>query len=120
MLAGLKDHAWSLEEFGGIIGQQSTTNRGMINKKNTGRAFGVLLAIMYGSLTTATLHRFWPALRGLTWLIFAGLCVGIYFAGYWVLVDRPAELNRKFPISGKELRRRKREFYDWLDSLGQP
>jgi hypothetical protein len=54
----------------------------------------------------------------LTLLVFTGLFVGLYFAGFWALVDRPDELNKKFPISSKELRRRKKEIYDWLDSLG--
>jgi hypothetical protein len=43
----------------------------------------------------------------------------LYCAGFWALVDRPAELDRKFPTSSKELRRRKKELYDWLDSLGR-
>jgi|ERR1051326_436344 hypothetical protein len=33
--------------------------------------------------------------------------------------DRPEEVRKRIPISSKELRRRKKEFYDWLDSQGR-
>jgi hypothetical protein len=48
-------------------------------------------------------------------LIFMGIWLGFYAAGSWAFF---AQLNTKIPISGKELRRRKKEFYDWLASLG--
>jgi hypothetical protein len=43
----------------------------------------------------------------------------LVLAGFWTLVDRPTEPDRKFPTSSKELRRRKKGLYDWLDSLGR-
>jgi hypothetical protein len=90
------------------------------NKKTTGRVWGILFGIPFGSLIATIAHHLWPELEiALIFLIFVGLCVGFYFAGLWVMVDHPAELDRKFPISSKELRRRRKEFYDWVDSLGR-
>jgi hypothetical protein len=54
----------------------------------------------------------------LVWLIFICLSLAC-IAGFWALVDRPTAPDRKFPTSSKELRRRKKELYDWLDSLGR-
>jgi len=45
----------------------------------------------------------------LVWLIFICLFIGLYCAGFWALVDRPVELDRKFPTSSKELRRRQKK-----------
>ncbi len=33
---------------------------------------------------------------------------------FWAFVERPAELNKKFPLSSKERRNRIRRFYDSL------
>lgn len=90
----------------------------MISKENSGRAYGVVLAAIYATLITVTVHDVWPRLHIALALLFIGLFVGIYFTGLWMLVYRPAELDKKFPLSSKELRRRKKEFYAWLDSLG--
>ncbi|HXM21751.1 MAG TPA: hypothetical protein VN948_10855 [Terriglobales bacterium] len=91
----------------------------MIDKKSTGRFFGVILAATFGSLIAETI-RLWLGLHlAATLLVFIGLWIGFYFTGTWTIIDRPAELDRKFPISSKELRRRKKEFYDWVDSLGR-
>ena len=92
----------------------------MLNKKNYGRAFGVCLATIYASMIAGTVYETWPGYAWLVWLIFICLFIGFYCAGFWALVDRQAELDRKFPISSKELRRRKKELYDWLDTLGRP
>jgi len=87
----------------------------MINKKNSGRFFGAVLATTWGTLITFMVQEHWPGLHILPiLLIFSALWIGFYFAGIWAIIDRPAELNRKFPISSRELRRRKKEFYDWL------
>jgi hypothetical protein len=68
-------------------------------------------------LITFMVKQHWPELHiALILSIFVGLCVGFYFVGIWVIIERPAELNRKFPITGKEFRRRKKELYDWLAS----
>jgi hypothetical protein len=52
-------------------------------------------------------------------IIFIALSIGFYSAGIWVAIDRPVELDKKFPIGSKELRRRKKAFFDWLDSQGR-
>jgi hypothetical protein len=52
-------------------------------------------------------------------LLFIVLWVGIYFTGIWTIFYRPAELDKKIPISSKELRKRKKQFYDELDSMGR-
>lgn len=92
----------------------------MIGKKNTGRFYGACLATIYATLIIGTVYELWSGLHiTLALLIFIALWIGFYFAGVWAAVDRPAELNRKFPISSKELRRRKKTFYDWLDSQGR-
>jgi hypothetical protein len=92
----------------------------MLNKKNIGRAFGVSLATIYATLIAETIYDICPGMHvWLVWLIFICLFTGLYCAGFWALVDRPAELDRKFPTSNKELRRRKQKLYDWLDSLGR-
>jgi hypothetical protein len=65
-----------------------------------------------------TIYDICPGMHAwLVWLIFICLFIGLYCAGFWALVDRPVELDRKFPTSSKELRRRKKGLYDWLDSL---
>jgi predicted PurR-regulated permease PerM len=90
------------------------------SKKTTGRVWGIVLATMFAPTITAILHNLRPELPiALTFLTFVCLWIGFYFTGIWMLVERPAELDRKFPISSKELRRRKKEFYDWVDSLGR-
>jgi Flp pilus assembly protein protease CpaA len=74
---------------------------------------------MYAGLITAALH-IWTGLHtALTLFIFACLWTGFYFAGIWAATDRPAELDKKFPTSSRELQKRKKAFYDWLDSQGR-
>jgi len=89
------------------------------NKKNIGRALGILLATMYAGLIAVTVHIWTGRHAVLTLFIFAGLWIGFYFAGIWAAADRPAELDKKFPTSSKELRKRKKTFYDWLASQGR-
>lgn len=90
------------------------------NKKTVGRVAGVIVAGTFGSLIAASVHSLWRGMpTALTVLLFICLWVGCYFAGLWMQVERPAELDRKFPISSKELRSRKKKFYDWVESLGR-
>jgi hypothetical protein len=91
----------------------------MIGNKNIGRLYGICLATMYATLTTATVRGFWRVSGTLLLVIFVAFWIGFYFTGVWVAVDRPSELNRKLPLRGKELQRRKKEFYDWLASPGK-
>jgi hypothetical protein len=92
----------------------------MIGTKNVGRIFGVCLAVMYTTLVAVAVSGLWPSLHaGLTVLILLGLAVGFYFTGIWVALDRPAELKKKISINSKQLKRRKKEFYDWLTAQGR-
>ena len=89
----------------------------MMSKNNAASAFGALLATMYAALLGVMIHDHWPALHvAILLLILIALWAGFFLAGIWVFLYRPAELSRKFPIRSEELRRRKKEFYDWLDS----
>ncbi len=75
----------------------------MLNKKNIGRAFGVSLATIYATLIAETIYDICPGMHvWLVWLIFICLFTGLYCAGFGALVDRPAELDRKFPTSSKD------------------
>ena len=50
--------------------------------------------------------------------VYVGSAVVLSFA--WRLYfDRPEELGKRIPISSQEHRRRKKAFYDWLDSQGR-
>ncbi len=106
--------------IGGIIGQQNASIRRMMNKNTTAQAYGIILATMFSILVTYVIYGAWPGLHiSLILILFIGLWAGFYLAGIWAILYRPEELNRKFPLSGKELRRRKNEFYDWLSSQGR-
>jgi hypothetical protein len=72
-------------------------------------------ATLYAVLVTLIVRSFNPTLRsGALFLIFACFCVAFYFLWIWVFVQRPAALAKKLPISSKELRRKRQEFYDSL------
>ena len=77
----------------------------MIGKNNIGRFYGVCLATLYAALATGIVYDLWRGVHiAVVLLIFVVLWTGFYFTGIWVAVDRPDELNRKFPLSSKELR----------------
>ncbi len=93
----------------------------MTREKKTGWRRSVLRigtamqAILYAVLVTGIVWRFNPTLPyGALVLIFVGFCIALYFLWIWVFVERPAELAKKLPISSKELRRKRQEFYDNL------
>ncbi len=89
----------------------------MLGKKGSGRGFGVVLGTVYALLVTGVVYHFWPGMNtALAASIFIGVWLAAFLAGTWAFV---AQLNTKIPISGKELRRSKKEFYDWLASLGR-
>jgi hypothetical protein len=59
-------------------------------------------------------HRIHPNLPGPALAVVYGLSV-VILAFFWhVYFAWPKELDRRIPISSKELRRRKKEFYDQL------
>ena len=66
-------------------------------------------------LTIVAFGGLYPAFRPRSLLIaFFVLWIFFSFVWRWVFFDRRAELNTKIPISSKELRRRKRDFFDSL------
>lgn len=91
----------------------------MIAKKSIGPIFGVFIAAVYGTLITVGAHDYLPDMSTWVLLLLSGaLCVALYFVGRWIAVR--SELNKKLPTSSKELRKRRKRFYDWLDSQGPP
>jgi hypothetical protein len=79
------------------------------------RVGAAMQAMLYAVVVALIVWRFNPTLRsGALFLIFAVFSVAFYFLWIWVFVERPAELAKKLPISGKELRRKRQEFYDSL------
>jgi len=91
----------------------------MIAKKSMGPLLGGVTAAVFGTFMMAGFHSYWPDMS--IWvLVFlsAAFFVAFYFAGLWVHV-RNAQ-NKKLPTNSTELRRRTKQFYDWLDSQGSP
>jgi hypothetical protein len=46
--------------------------------------------------------------------IFVVLTSALYVVWMWVFFEHPAKIAKKLPISGKELRRKKKQFFDNL------
>jgi len=79
------------------------------------RVGAAMQAMLYAVVVTLIVWRFNPTLGfGALFLIVAVFSVAFYFLWIWVFVERPAELAKKLPLSGKELRRKRQEFYDSL------
>jgi uncharacterized membrane protein YccC len=79
------------------------------------RVGATMQAMLYALVVMLIVLSFNPTLSsGALFLIFAGFSVAFYFLWIWVFVERPAELAKKLSISGKELRRKRQEFYDSL------
>jgi D-alanyl-lipoteichoic acid acyltransferase DltB (MBOAT superfamily) len=92
----------------------------MMNQRSVGQWLGICMATVYATLVVVMVRGLWHGLHvAVTLLLFVGLWIGFYFAGVWASTERRAELDMKFPTSSKELRRRKKEFYDWLASQGR-
>ena len=90
----------------------------MIGKKSIGALLGACYAVVFGTIITVGIHGYLPHMSvGVLLLLSGALFVGFYFTGRWIAVRN--EQNKKLPTSGKELRRKSQEFYDWLDSLGR-
>ena len=51
---------------------------------------------------------------GVLFLIFVVLTFALYVAWMWIFFEHPAEIAKKLPTSGKELRRKKKQFFDDL------
>jgi hypothetical protein len=89
----------------------------MLSKKNAGRAYGVLVGFVIAISATSLFSEYLRLRLIPTVLLFIILEVACYHMGIWLMIERPEELDKKFPLSTKERRRRRQAFYDWLNSL---
>ncbi len=56
---------------------------------------------------------------GIACLVLVVLSAVFYACWMWLFFWHPDEIRKRIPISSKELRRRKKAFYDWLASQGR-
>lgn len=90
----------------------------MIGKKASAALTGALYSLFFGVLFSAFIFGSWPQLPILVKLLISGvLAFAFYFLGVWIFVRN--EQNKEIPTPSHELRRRKKAFYDWLDSRGR-
>ena len=85
----------------------------MISKRNNAQIFAACLATMYASLAVVTVRWLVPHIARPILVFFLGIWIGFYRTGIWVFVERPAELDKKFPPSQRELEAGKKRFFDW-------
>jgi hypothetical protein len=91
-----------------------------MSKDTFARAYGIVLAAMFAILITDLIYGGWPRLHIAVLLAMSiVLATGFFILGIWIVSYRAEELNRKFPTSGAERRRRNKQFYDWLRSQGR-
>jgi ammonia channel protein AmtB len=88
----------------------------MMGRKRIERIFGALFATTYAALITGGLSH--QSRIATLLFVFVVSWIVIYFVGVWI-ERRREELTKKIPVSGKELRRRTKQFYDWLASQGR-
>jgi hypothetical protein len=90
----------------------------MIGRKSATRLTGLLYGLFFGSSFSAVALQIFPHSHPvLKCLIITVFAVSFYCVGVWVSTRE--ELNKKFPTPSHELRRRRKDFYDWLDSQGR-
>ncbi len=91
----------------------------MISRKSIGPLLGLFYAAVFGTFASIWIHDYLPELSTRTFVLLSGAgFVAFYFAGLWI--DGREEENRKLPTNSKELRKRTKRFYEWLDSQGRP
>jgi len=74
-----------------------------------------LYALGSAVLTVVAIEPIYPAIRPRSLLIVFFLLWFLFsFVWRWVFFERGPELHRKIPVSSKELRQRKKEFFDDL------
>src|ERR1700757_4440894 len=89
----------------------------MIGKKSIGNLVGAWYAAIYGALIMMVICAYWPGMSIAVFLLLSSaVCIAVYWAGRWIHARK--ELNKKLPVSSKELRRRKKDFYDRLAKQG--
>jgi hypothetical protein len=85
------------------------------------RAGSAVMAVGFSMLGLMMFHQNWRGRELVPGVLLFVLFWAIFYRiGIWVVVDRPAELRKRIPISGNELRETRKEFYDWLASQGAP
>jgi hypothetical protein len=89
----------------------------MIGRKSAIHLNGLLYGLFFGSIFSALALIFPHSHPVLKCLIIGVFVVSFYFVGAWVSIRE--ELNKKIPTPSHELRRRKKDFYAWLDSQGR-
>lgn len=78
------------------------------------RLGSAVVGMGYAGLLTGFVQDLWRRLGPVPLIsIFIVLWIVSYQGLLWLFVDRTAELEKKFPITSQELRRRKKAFYDW-------
>jgi hypothetical protein len=87
----------------------------MMGKKAIDQAYAVFLAMIYAGLITEGVDHQVSIRAEIT--VFLVSWSVIYFVGLWIRSRE--ELNKKIPVSSKELHRRKKRLYDWLASQGR-
>jgi hypothetical protein len=84
-------------------------------KPRVQRAGAWLYALGSAALTVAAVESIYPAIRPRPLLVLFFLLWFLFsFVWRWVFFERGPELDRKIPVSSRELRRRKKEFFDDL------
>jgi hypothetical protein len=74
-----------------------------------------LYALGSAALTIAVFGGLYPAFRPRSLLIvFLVLWILFSFVWRWVFFERGPELNKKIPVTSRELRRREKEYFDDL------
>jgi hypothetical protein len=86
----------------------------MMDKKAM-RIFPAILAPMISTVVVVFFNKFDSnASVVLLGLVFLAAWAGSHMALMWFFIDRPAELEAKYPDTPEEHRRRREEFYNWL------
>jgi hypothetical protein len=81
------------------------------------RILSGLVAACCAGLATPVLHGLLPRLDAFASVMsFVILWLAFYLVWMWISIERTAELEKKFPITGKEVRERRKAFHDWLAS----
>ena len=90
----------------------------MIRRNSAIHPGGLDYALFFGSLFSAPALQIFPHSHlVLKCLINGVLLVSFYVAGVWVFLR--GELGKKIPTPSPEFRRRRKEFYNRLDSQGR-
>jgi hypothetical protein len=86
-----------------------------IGKPRVQRVGAWLYALFSAALTIAAFGGLYPNFRPRSLLIvFLVLWILFSFVWRWVFFERGPELKNKIPVSSKELRKRKKEYFDDL------